>query len=56
VTTRLSVRRQASGAFAKRWSQAQITNVAGIGYDGEARIREFYRPNDHKVVFWKSIA
>jgi ribosomal protein S18 acetylase RimI-like enzyme len=24
-------------------------------YDEEARIREFYGPNDHKVVFWKSL-
>lgn len=28
---------------------------AGIGYDEEARIREFYGPGDHKVVFWKQI-
>ena len=25
------------------------------GYDEEARIREFYGPGDHKVVFWKSL-
>jgi hypothetical protein len=24
-------------------------------YDEEARIREFYGPDDHKVVFWKSL-
>ncbi len=28
---------------------------AGIGYDEEARIREFYGPGDHKVVFWKQL-
>lgn len=28
---------------------------AGIGYDREARIREFYGPGDHKVVFWKGL-
>jgi ribosomal protein S18 acetylase RimI-like enzyme len=28
---------------------------AGIGYDEEARIRQFYGPDDHKVVFWKQI-
>jgi len=28
---------------------------AGLGYDEEARIREFYGPDDHKVVFWKSL-
>jgi len=28
---------------------------AGIGYGEEARIREFYGPDDHKVVFWKAI-
>lgn len=28
----------------------------GLGYDEEARIREFYGPGDHKVVFWKSIS
>lgn len=28
----------------------------GIGYDEEARIREFYGPGDHKIVFWKSIS
>ncbi len=28
---------------------------AGIGYAEEARIREFYGPDDHKVVFWKSM-
>jgi ribosomal protein S18 acetylase RimI-like enzyme len=26
-----------------------------IGYDEEARIRQFYGPDDHKVVFWKSL-
>lgn len=29
---------------------------AGLGYDEEARIREFYGPADHKVVFWKRLA
>lgn len=24
-------------------------------YDEEARIRQFYGPDDHKVVFWKSL-
>ncbi len=24
-------------------------------YDEEARVREFYGPDDHKVVFWKSL-
>lgn len=28
---------------------------AGLGYDEEARIRDFYGPGDHKVVFWKSL-
>ena len=28
---------------------------ARIGYDEEARVREFYGPNDHKVMFWKSL-
>lgn len=28
---------------------------AGLGYNEEARIREFYGPDDHKVVFWKSL-
>jgi ribosomal protein S18 acetylase RimI-like enzyme len=28
---------------------------AKIGYDEEARVREFYGPNDHKVMFWKSL-
>ena len=28
---------------------------SGIGYTEEARIREFYGPGDHKVVFWKQI-
>jgi len=27
----------------------------GLGYDEEARIREFYGPGDHKVVFWKKL-
>jgi len=27
-----------------------------IGYDEEARIRQFYGPDDDKVVFWKSLA
>ena len=26
------------------------------GFDTEAVIREFYGPDDHKVVFWKSLA
>lgn len=25
------------------------------GFDEEARIREFYGPDDHKIVFWKSL-
>lgn len=25
------------------------------GYDEEARIRQFYGPEDDKVVFWKSL-
>lgn len=28
---------------------------AHIGYDEEARIREFYGQGDHKVVFWKQL-
>lgn len=28
---------------------------AKLGYAEEARIREFYGPDDHKVVFWKSL-
>jgi len=24
-------------------------------YDEEARIRDFYGPEDHKIVFWKSL-
>lgn len=28
---------------------------AGLGHDEEARIREFYGPDDHKVIFWKSL-
>lgn len=28
---------------------------AKLGYDQEARIRQFYGPNDDKIVFWKSI-
>lgn len=31
------------------------TFYAGLGYDEEARIREFYGPGDHKVVFWKQL-
>lgn len=31
------------------------TFYAGIGYSEEARIREFYGPGDHKVVFWKQL-
>jgi ribosomal protein S18 acetylase RimI-like enzyme len=27
-----------------------------LGYDEEARIRQFYGPSDDKVVFWKSLA
>ncbi len=27
----------------------------GLGYDEEARIRQFYGPDDDKVVFWKSL-
>jgi ribosomal protein S18 acetylase RimI-like enzyme len=26
-----------------------------IGYDEEARVRQFYGPDDHKVMFWKSL-
>jgi ribosomal protein S18 acetylase RimI-like enzyme len=26
-----------------------------LGYDQEARIREFYGPGDHKIVFWKQL-
>ena len=36
---------------------AQARNFyAKNGFDEEARIREFYGPDDHKVVFWKSLA
>lgn len=28
---------------------------AGLGYVEEARIRDFYGPDDNKVVFWKSM-
>lgn len=27
-----------------------------LGYDEEARIRQFYGPDDDKVVFWKSLS
>lgn len=26
-----------------------------LGYDDEARIRQFYGPDDDKIVFWKSL-
>ena len=26
------------------------------GFEEEARIREFYGPGDHKVVFWKALS
>jgi len=26
-----------------------------LGFDEEARIREFYGPDDHKVTFWRSL-
>ena len=29
---------------------------AKYGFEEEARIREFYGPGDHKVVFWKSLS
>ena len=28
---------------------------AGLGYDEDARVRDFYGPDDHKVVFWKAL-
>ena len=28
---------------------------ARLGYDEEARIREFYGPDDNKVIFWKAL-
>ena len=28
---------------------------AKIGYDEEARVRQFYGPDDHTVMFWKSL-
>lgn len=28
---------------------------ASIGYVEEARVRQFYGPDDHKVTFWKSL-
>ena len=32
------------------------TFYRSLGYDEEARIRQFYGPADDKVVFWKSLA
>lgn len=26
-----------------------------LGFGEEARVRRFYGPDDHKVVFWKSL-
>lgn len=31
------------------------TFYEGLGYDREARIRQFYGPDDDKIVFWKAI-